>query len=131
MLPACALPSPISVVVQSAVVFSSCTTPAFLRPPPLLQVWAQEEPKNMGAWSYVKPRLGTALRELPHEPSYTDSAGGSSSSSGTGSGEPPPQPPNLTYVGRPPAASPATASFAIHQRETLEIIEAALTGPLH
>ena len=26
--------------------------------------WMQEEPKNMGAWLYVKPRLDTALREL-------------------------------------------------------------------
>ena len=26
--------------------------------------WVQEEPKNMGAWLYVKPRLDTALREL-------------------------------------------------------------------
>ena len=24
----------------------------------------QEEPKNMGAWLYVKPRLDTAMREL-------------------------------------------------------------------
>ena len=24
-------------------------------------VWAQEEPKNMGAWTYVQPRLVTAL----------------------------------------------------------------------
>ena len=23
-------------------------------------VWVQEEPKNMGAWTYVQPRLGTA-----------------------------------------------------------------------
>lgn len=23
-------------------------------------VWAQEEPKNMGAWSYVQPRLSSA-----------------------------------------------------------------------
>jgi 2-oxoglutarate dehydrogenase C-terminal len=28
-------------------------------------VWCQEEPKNMGAWSYVKPRLETALRPQP------------------------------------------------------------------
>ena len=27
-------------------------------------VWCQEEPKNMGAWSYIKPRLDTAMREL-------------------------------------------------------------------
>jgi 2-oxoglutarate dehydrogenase E1 component len=23
--------------------------------------WVQEEPKNQGAWSYVRPRLATAL----------------------------------------------------------------------
>ena len=28
-------------------------------------VWCQEEPKNMGAWSYVKPRLETVLRPPP------------------------------------------------------------------
>merc|ERR1712203_67936 len=25
-------------------------------------VWCQEEPKNMGAWFYVQPRLATALQ---------------------------------------------------------------------
>ena len=25
-------------------------------------VWCQEEPKNMGAWAYVRPRIETALR---------------------------------------------------------------------
>lgn len=27
-------------------------------------VWVQEEPKNMGAYNYVAPRLKTALRQL-------------------------------------------------------------------
>merc|ERR1711998_575954 len=26
-------------------------------------VWAQEEPKNMGAWFYTKPRIETALNK--------------------------------------------------------------------
>lgn len=27
-------------------------------------IWAQEEPKNMGAWSFVQPRIETSTREL-------------------------------------------------------------------
>jgi 2-oxoglutarate dehydrogenase E1 component len=27
-------------------------------------VWVQEEAKNMGAWSYVKPRFDTCMREF-------------------------------------------------------------------
>ena len=36
-------------------------------------VWCQEEPKNMGAHAYIKPRLATALRELG-EPAGISSA---------------------------------------------------------
>jgi 2-oxoglutarate dehydrogenase E1 component len=79
-------------------------------------VWAQEEPKNMGAWSYVQPRLETALRELP---AAGGEAAGAAAAAGGGQQR-------VRYVGRPAAASPATASFAIHQRETLELVEAAL-----
>jgi 2-oxoglutarate dehydrogenase E1 component len=32
-------------------------------------VWFQEEPKNMGAWSYVRPRLTTALKHYVGWPS--------------------------------------------------------------
>lgn len=35
---------------------------AITRYPHAEVVWFQEEPKNMGAWSYVRPRLLTALR---------------------------------------------------------------------
>ena len=27
-------------------------------------MWVQEEPKNMGCWSYVQPRIATATRHL-------------------------------------------------------------------
>lgn len=26
-------------------------------------VWCQEEPRNMGAWTYIKPRFDTVLKE--------------------------------------------------------------------
>lgn len=26
-------------------------------------VWAQEEPKNMGYWAYVQPRIATAVNK--------------------------------------------------------------------
>ena len=35
-----------------------------LRFPEAHIVWAQEEPKNMGAWSYVQPRFATASHSL-------------------------------------------------------------------
>ncbi len=30
-------------------------------------IWAQEEPKNMGAWNYIKPRFQTLLNDLQKE----------------------------------------------------------------
>lgn len=71
-------------------------------------VWCQEEPKNMGAWGYVRPRLEAALREHCEE-----AVGGEEAR-------------KLRYVGRRAAAVAATASFAIHQREMQEIVDAAL-----
>ena len=73
-------------------------------------VWCQEEPKNMGAWEFVQPRLRTAL----------------SAGAGEGSSYHPSSTPPLRYVGRAAAASPATASFSIHQKEEQEVLEAAL-----
>lgn len=58
-------------------------------------VWAQEEPKNMGAWSYIVPRLQEILEG------------------------------HIRYAGRKPSSSPAAGSKAMHKREQLMLIEQA------
>ena len=64
-------------------------------------VWAQEEPKNMGAWSYVAPRLractGNAML--------------------------------IRYIGRPERASPAEGYVATHQEEQARIVTDTLEVP--
>jgi 2-oxoglutarate dehydrogenase E1 component len=62
-------------------------------------VWAQEEPKNMGGWTFVEPRLEKLL----------------------------PRCERAIYVGRAPSASPATGSYAIHQQEQASLVQLALT----
>jgi len=69
-------------------------------------VWAQEEPKNMGAWTSVLPRVAAVLAETCRSAGRT--------------------PRRIGYVGRPPAASTATASGAIHRREERELVADAL-----
>ncbi len=63
-------------------------------------VWVQEEPKNMGAWAFMSPRL----KEL------------------TGGSMP------VGYVGKPDRASPAQGSAAFHKREHAVIIRSAFKG---
>jgi len=60
-------------------------------------VWAQEEPQNRGAWTYIEPRLRSSCPGL-----------------------------SLTYVGRPASASPATGSLSIHRREQRNLVAHAL-----
>ncbi len=62
-------------------------------------LWAQEEPKNMGAYSYVAPRLQEAFGEL------------------AGKGV------SFRYVGRTERASPAIGSPKVHSQEQMEIIK--------
>jgi 2-oxoglutarate dehydrogenase E1 component len=62
-------------------------------------VWAQEEPQNMGGWTFVEPRL---VDLLP-------------------AGQRP------KYVGRTASASPATGSYSIHQKEQTAIVTEALS----
>jgi len=61
-------------------------------------VWCQEEPKNMGAWKHIAPRLYDLL----------------------GSGQ------KLRYVGRLASASPAAGQKKIHDTEQAKLIEDAL-----
>ncbi len=63
-------------------------------------VWVQEESQNMGAWTFVAPRLEEILGLA------------------------------VQYVGRDASASPATGSKAVHDREQAEIVEAAIGAPV-
>ena len=65
-------------------------------------VWCQEEPENMGAWTYVDRRIEDVLSELD------------------GSSKRP------LYVGRAESASPATGNFNRHVIEQKKLIDQAL-----
>jgi multifunctional 2-oxoglutarate metabolism enzyme len=61
-------------------------------------VWLQEEPENMGAWSFVHARLHRVARDK-----YL-----------------------LTHVSRAESASPATGSSALHQLEQADLLDRAI-----
>lgn len=65
-------------------------------------VWCQEEPKNMGYWSFVDPHIEDVLVDMGHGCKRS------------------------RYVGRRPAASPATGYLSIHNAEQKELLEDAL-----
>ena len=58
-------------------------------------VWCQEEPQNMGAWSFMQPRLRDLLGR------------------------------NISYAGRPESPSPAVGSLAIHRLQQAELVSRA------
>ena len=62
-------------------------------------VWCQEEPKNMGAWTFMESRLENLLPRCE-------------------------QP---RYIGRDASASPATGSYAVHLQEQERLVKEALT----
>jgi 2-oxoglutarate dehydrogenase E1 component len=66
-------------------------------------VWCQEEPQNMGGWSFVDRRLERVLTALKHRAKRP------------------------VYVGRPAAASPATGLAKVHAAEQAALVKAALT----
>lgn len=61
-------------------------------------IWCQEEPKNMGGWSFVAPRLQSLLSDSQ----------------------------TLSYAGRLASASPAAGQKKIHEAEQLKLIETAI-----
>jgi 2-oxoglutarate dehydrogenase complex dehydrogenase (E1) component-like enzyme len=61
-------------------------------------LWVQEEPRNMGAWTFVRPRLEALVDERWAGP---------------------------RFVGRPASASPATGSSESHKFEQDQIMEEA------
>jgi 2-oxoglutarate dehydrogenase E1 component len=61
-------------------------------------VWLQEEPQNMGSWSYIAPRIQSLLDDA-----------------------------TLTYVGRPERASPAEGYASDHETEQARIVAEAAT----
>lgn len=66
-------------------------------------VWCQEEPMNMGAYSYIAPRLFTAMRALNR--GNTD---------------------DIKYAGRAPSAATATGYSQVHKQEQDELVQKAL-----
>ncbi len=61
-------------------------------------VWCQEEPQNMGAWTFLAPRLEELLGRKP------------------------------LYAGRPAAASPAVGAKKLHDLRQREVVESAFKG---
>ena len=59
-------------------------------------VWCQEEPENMGAWTFLRPLLEDIMER------------------------------KVQYAGRPATASPATGSLTLHKIEQSELINKAL-----
>lgn len=60
--------------------------------------WTQEEPQNMGGWTFVEDRLRKII----------------------------PNRLELRYVGRTPSASPATGSYSIHELEQKDVVNTAM-----
>lgn len=58
-------------------------------------VWCQEEPQNMGAYSFMLPRISSLFGQW------------------------------IDYAGRPAAASPATGSTAVHKKEQAALVKQA------
>ena len=68
-------------------------------------VWLQEEPSNMGAWSFAGPLFDAILSDRAGDPCR-----------------------RIEYVGRARSASPSAGSAKVHQTETEEILGRVIGG---
>ena len=75
---------------------------AFQLTPKAKVVWCQEEPRNMGAWSFVRDFIEDAMESV-----------------GMKGGTP-------VYAGRPAAASPAAGTLSRHNAEQKQLVDEAL-----
>jgi len=66
-------------------------------------IWCQEEPKNMGSWTFIRDRLEQVLIMINHKQTLAQ------------------------YVGRAGAASPATGLMTQHLEEQALLVDEALT----
>jgi len=89
-------PFPEGVLAEEMVGFQGCDL-----------VWCQEEPRNMGAWTFVEPLFEEVLKLA-----------------GT-------RQQRLKYAGRPAAASPATGSAKQHAEQQAALVDEALVGSIN
>ncbi len=83
--------------------FPAISLPVQLRRYPNAEiVWCQEEPENMGAWTFVDRRIERVLKDLPNTAKRP------------------------RYVGRLAAASPATGQARVHVEQQAALVREAL-----
>ena len=66
-------------------------------------VWCQEEPENMGAWTFLDRRIEAVLVDIGHKSKRP------------------------IYIGRPAAASPATGTLTQHNQQQKALLDQALS----
>ena len=89
--------------VEQLYPFPAVSLPKALKAYPNAEVvWCQEEPENMGAWTFVDRRIEDVMTELGMKTSRPK------------------------YVGRPAAASPATGLAKVHAAEQTRLVRDAL-----
>jgi 2-oxoglutarate dehydrogenase E1 component len=76
-------------------------TPILAASPDASLAFVQEEPENMGAWAWIRPRIESLAAAAGHRK------------------------PQLAYVGRPESSSPAGSFHGDHERDQHAIVAAA------